>query len=164
MRLWTAIALTLVMALAGCAGNSGPGGDPAATDWTDAQREAEIEKRIEARRQLADRQPARVPAEESAAVTGEVPEELLDAIREDLAKRLGIDTAGWEPVQARSVNWNDGSLGCPKPGQVYTQAITPGYHIAFEVDETYYDYRAKQNGFFMLCELPAMTRPGQPLQ
>jgi hypothetical protein len=133
--------LLLAIVAYGCAGNSGPGEDPPATEWTDAQREAEIEKRVEARRQLAERRPERVPAEEPAPVTGEVPEELLDAIREDLAQRLGVDTKGLQPVRAESVNWNDGSLGCPRPDQVYTQAITPGYHVVFEVDETYYDYR-----------------------
>lgn len=156
--------LLLAIVAYGCAGNSGPGEDPPATEWTDAQREAEIEKRVEARRQLAERRPERVPAEEPAPVTGEVPEELLDAIREDLAQRLGVDTKGLQPVRAESVNWNDGSLGCPRPDQVYTQAITPGYHVVFEVDETYYDYRATRKGFFMLCELPVLTRPNQPVQ
>ncbi len=154
----------LAMATCGCAGSAGPGDASQATEWTEAQREAEMEKRTEARRQLADRQPARVPVEESAPVIGEVPDELLNEIKEDLAKRLGVETAGLEPIRAESVNWNDGSLGCPSPGQVYTQVITPGYHVVFEIEGTYYDYRAKRNGFFMLCELPAMTRPGQPTQ
>lgn len=164
MRISAAIALVSLSVLAGCAGNQGPGDDPPATEWTDAQREAEIEKRIAARRQLAERQPARVPMEDPAPVTGEVPEELLNAIRADLQKRLGIDTANLKTVRAESVNWNDGSLGCPKPGQVYTQAITPGYRVVFEVDGTNYDYRASRNGFFMLCELPKMIRPNQPIQ
>ena len=162
MHLWAAIAVISVVTLASCAGNSGPKEDPPAAEWTDAQREAEIDKRIEARRQLADRQPARVPTNEPAAVTGEVPVELLDAIRTDLGKRLGIETTDLEPVRAEAVNWNDGSLGCPRPDQVYTQSITPGYHVVFEFAGTAYDYRAKRNGLFMLCELPVTIGPGQP--
>ena len=164
MRILGSTCLLLAVMTCGCAGTAGTDDDSPATEWTDAQREAEIERRTEARRQLAERQPERVPAEEPAPVTGEVPEELLDAIREDLAQRLGIETEDLEPVRAASVNWNDGSLGCPEPDQVYTQAITPGYHIVFEIDDTSYDYRAKRNGFFMLCELPVLTRPSQPIQ
>jgi hypothetical protein len=156
--------LLLAIVAYGCAGNSGPGDDSQAAEWTEAQREAEMEKRIEARRQLGDRQPARVPVEEPAPVVGEVPDELINAIRADLGKRLGIETKDLEPVRAASVNWNDGSLGCPEPGQVYTQAITPGYHVVFEIEGTSYDYRVKRNGFFMLCELPVITRPGPPIQ
>ena len=164
MRILGSTCLLLAVMTCGCAGSAGTNDDSPATEWTDAQREAEIERRIEARRQLADTQPTRVPVEESAPVIGEVPDELLDAIRADLGKRLGIETKDLEPVRAESVNWNDGSLGCPKPDQVYTQAITPGYHIVFEIDDTSYDYRAKRNGFFMLCELPVLTRPSQPIQ
>ena len=156
--------LLLALMTFGCAGNGGPSENPTAAEWTEAQREAEIEKRIEARRQLADKQPARVPVEEAGEVTGEVPVDLLDAIRLDLQKRLGIDTTGLDPTRAESVNWNDGSLGCPRPGEVYTQAVTPGYHIIFEIGGARYDYRAKRSGFFLLCELPAMNRPGQPTQ
>jgi hypothetical protein len=164
MRILGLTCLLLAVTTCGCAGSAGTNDDSPATEWTDAQREAEIEKRIEARRQLADRQPARVPVEEPAPVVGEVPDELLDAIRADLGKRLGIETKDLEPVRAASVNWNDGSLGCPKPDQVYTQAITPGYHIVFEIDDTSYDYRANRSGYFMLCELPTMIRPNQPSQ
>lgn len=160
---WLAISL-LAIATYGCAANNGASDDAPAETWTDAQREAEMQRRIEVRRQLADRQLARAPAEEPAPVTGEVPDELLDAITADLGKRFHLDTAGLRPVRAESVNWNDGALGCPKPDQVYTQAITPGYHIVFEIDGTHYDYRANRNGFFMLCELPGLSRPGQPIR
>lgn len=30
---------------------------------------------------------------------------------------------------AESVTWSDGSLGCPQPGQTYTQALVDGYRI-----------------------------------
>ena len=156
--------LLLAIATCGCTANDGPGDESSATEWSEAQRQAEIERRIEAREQLGDKTPARVPAAEPAPITGEVPEELLNAIRADLEQRLGIDTRNLQPVRAESVNWNDGSLGCPRPDQAYTQAITPGYHVVFEIDKTYYDYRAKRDGYFMLCELPTMIRPNQPVQ
>lgn len=164
MRNLAPTCLLLAIATSGCAGNDGSDDKSSATEWSEEQRQAEIERRIEARDQLGDKTPARVPAAEPAAIIGEVPEELLNAIRADLEQRLRIDTKGLQPVRAESVNWNDGSLGCPRPGQVYTQAVTPGYHVVFEIDETYYDYRAKRDGYFMLCELPVLTRPGQPIQ
>jgi hypothetical protein len=82
---------------------------------------------------FAERQPARVPVEEPAPIVGEVPDELLDAIRAGSREAPGHRTAELEPTRAASANWNDGSLGCPRPDQVYTQAITPGYHVVFEV-------------------------------
>ncbi|MFH1706225.1 MAG: hypothetical protein ABH867_04955, partial [Patescibacteria group bacterium] len=33
-----------------------------------------------------------------------------------------FELTGW-----RRLSWSDGSLGCPKPGMVYTQQIVPGY-------------------------------------
>lgn len=157
----TAVLVTLVTC--SCAGNDGVTGsdaDQPPAEWTEDQRDAEMERRIDARRQLANKEPERKPTKDSARITGEVPEKLLDAIKADLAERLGADTADLHPIQAEYVDWNDGSLGCPKPGEVYPQAITPGYRIVFEVGDTYYDYRAERNGYFMLCELPTATPQG----
>lgn len=37
-------------------------------------------------------------------------------------------------LRIRSVDWPDGSLGCPQPGQEYTQAVVKGYFVSFSVD------------------------------
>jgi hypothetical protein len=85
-------------------------------------------------------------------VTGEVPEEILDAITADAAERAATEPAAVEVVQAAAVTWNDGSLGCPEPGMLYTQALVDGYHVIVEAGGEELDYRVTADGGFRLCE------------
>ena len=83
---------------------------------------------------------------------GEVPAKLLDEIIADLAQRTGADLTSIQVVRAESVVWNDGSLGCPKPGEFYIQVLMSGYWVVLNVDGEDYDYRANDSGYFFLCE------------
>ena len=85
-------------------------------------------------------------------VTGEVPAGLLDAILADLAGRRDVSTDEIEVVRGESVVWRDGSLGCPQPGMMYTQALVPGYQVVLRVDDETFDYHAGESGFFVLCD------------
>jgi hypothetical protein len=98
--------------------------------------------------------PERVPSAESTIppVTGEVPTELLDAILKDAAGRTGAAPEQVSVIQAQAVTWNDGSLGCPQPGMMYTQALVNGYWVVLEVAGKKFDYRATGAGYFSLCE------------
>ena len=79
-----------------------------------------------------------------------IPPDLYDAIVEDLTERLS-ETPAVITVTGESVTWNDASLGCPRPGELSVQVITPGYRLIFTVDGTEYDYRASAAGDFRLC-------------
>ncbi len=94
-------------------------------------------------------------------VTGEAPAALLDAILVDLAGRLGVSADAIEVVRDEAVVWNDGSLGCPEPGMMYTQALVDGYWVVLEYGDQSYDYRASEGGYFRLCE-NAGAMPGIP--
>lgn len=94
--------------------------------------------------------PALVPTPEPPIV-GEVPAELLQAMIAELAGRTGAVPADVTVVQAEAVEWPDGSLGCPQPGQSYLQVITPGYKVLLELAGKRYDYRASERGFFFEC-------------
>ncbi|MGZ8474875.1 MAG: hypothetical protein ACXWWQ_01430 [Candidatus Limnocylindria bacterium] len=85
-------------------------------------------------------------------MTGEVPSDLLDEILADAAQRLGASTDDLAVTRAEAVVWNDGSLGCPVPDEMYTQALEPGYHVVIEAGAEELDYRATERGFFKLCE------------
>ncbi|HEY4691397.1 MAG TPA: hypothetical protein VIK33_18965 [Anaerolineae bacterium] len=87
-----------------------------------------------------------------ALVVGEVPDDLLNSVIDDLAHRTGIDRQSIEVVGAQAVVWNDGSLGCAKPGEMYTQAPVDGYRVILRADSKNYDYRLSDTGFFFLCE------------
>src|SRR5690606_24330853 len=60
---------------------------------------------------------------EGSGVTGEAPVELLAEIQADAAGRTGRETGEIVVIQDQAVVWPDGSLGCPKPGMMYTQAL-----------------------------------------
>jgi hypothetical protein len=109
--------------------------------------------------------PERVPPTEvTTPVTGEVPTELLNAILSELAKRMGVMPEKIVVIQAQAIVWNDGSLGCPQPGVMYTQALVKGYWVILEVDETKFDYRVTDTGYFFLCEngLSPIPPPSTP--
>jgi hypothetical protein len=97
-------------------------------------------------------------------VIGQVPAGLLDAILADLAGRLGVRADEIEVIRGESVVWNDGSLGCPQPGMMYTQALVAGYQVILRVGDGTFDYRASESGFFVLCQeklAPVASPPAQ---
>ncbi len=113
-----------------------------------------------------------IPASsESAAPTsatgteGEgVPIALIDPVLIDAAARAGVEVGKVTVVSAELRDWPDGSLGCPVPGMMYTQVITPGYRVLIEAGGEQFDYRMNRRGAFRLCEtgavIPDIRTPG----
>ena len=98
--------------------------------------------------------PPTAPAS-NAPVTGEVPQTTLDAVQRQLAQDVpGVDLSAATVVSAEAVEWPDGSLGCPEPGMVYMQVITPGYQVVISIGGKEYDYRATDAGQVRLCAAP----------
>jgi hypothetical protein len=83
-----------------------------------------------------------------------VPADLMDSILADAASRMSVPTGDLVPVKADEIVWNDGSLGCPKPGESYTQALVNGYWVIVVAGDRPLDYRASGSGFFFLCLFP----------
>ena len=93
-----------------------------------------------------------------------MPQEILDAILTDLAESEGLTIDGILVTRAESVVWPDGSLGCPKPGEMYTQALVDGYWVVLEAEGRRFDYRADVSGFFFSCEGPSQApAPATPM-
>ncbi len=76
---------------------------------------------------------------------------IVQAARDDAAKRSGLAPAQLQLVSAESVTWADGSLGCPRPGMLYTQALVPGYRVKLKVGNEVLDYHAAERGGLVLC-------------
>ena len=74
-----------------------------------------------------------------------------DAILADLDARQ-VATTDVRMVTSRRVTWNDGSLGCPQPGQTYTQAQVPGMQVVVSAAGVEYDYRFGRSGAPRLCQ------------
>ena len=120
---------------------------------------ATLEERLEVRQRAPIVMPEQVPPEVPVTITGEVPDQTLSRVRADLATRMDAQAEELEIIGAEAVVWPDGSLGCPKPDQTYTQALVPGYRIVLRYVDKQYDYRASETGYFFLCEKPLPTRP-----
>jgi hypothetical protein len=79
----------------------------------------------------------------------DVPAARWDAIVRDLAGR-GV-TATPTLVSAENVVFADGSLGCPSPGQSYTQAQVDGMRVVVAAGGATYDYRLGTDDQLVLC-------------
>ena len=106
--------------------------------------------------------PIEITPQEPAPLTGEVPQDLLDAVIEDLLGRIDASREAVVVDQAGAVTWRDGSLGCPQPGMMYTQALVAGYRILLKVDDVTFDYHASNSGHFVLCDRGLAEDPLPP--
>jgi hypothetical protein len=72
--------------------------------------------------------------------------------KEDLAQRLSLASDDIRLVSVEAVEWSDTSLGCPQPGMMYAQVITPGYRVVLEAGGQKYEYHTDTGRFVVLCE------------
>ncbi len=94
---------------------------------------------------------ATIPPSDSP-VTGEVPSAIMADLVADASERTDEEPDAIEVVQAAAVTWSDGSLDCPEPGMLYTQALVDGYHVILRGGDEELDYRVTAQGGFRLCE------------
>jgi hypothetical protein len=62
-------------------------------------------------------------------------------------------------VSSEAVTWPDGSLGCPEPGRMYTQALVKGHRIRVEAGGTLLDYHTNASGRWVCCPADRATEP-----
>ena len=97
--------------------------------------------------------PASAPA--SSQLPGTAMDPTLPLVTDavaDLASHLDISPGDVTVVAAREVTWPDGSLGCPEPGMMYTQALVDGTLVVLEADGQRYEYHGGTP--LVLCENP----------
>jgi hypothetical protein len=78
----------------------------------------------------------------------------------DLASRLGIPETDIEVLSEENVTWRDGSLGCPRPGMMYTQALVEGSRIVLRAGGRDYSYHSGAGKPPFYCEDPVSPAPG----
>ena len=81
---------------------------------------------------------------------------------EDLAKRLSIPADQIQLKEAAKVVWPDSSIGCPQPGMLYTDVLTPGYLILLSANGRDYEFHAGKGPQVIYCENPTPPVPGSP--
>ncbi|MGD8199076.1 hypothetical protein ACQE98_00260 [Ornithinimicrobium sp. W1679] len=106
-----------------------------------------------------------IPVPGPALPTGPVPDSIVqsDAVQEAIAAeaaRQGVEPEDVEVVGYAEVTWPDGSLGCPKPGMMYTQALVPGRQLILAVDGQTASYHASREGSFSYCSSPLAPAQG----
>lgn len=158
LKLWSLLTLLTILAAAACTATTN---EPEATAVPPQPTE--------------DNQPIRLtpittPAVETVSTTEttpvveDVPEEIMTAVFADLMAETAVTQESISVIQAEAVVWNDGSLGCPQPGEVYTMMPVEGYQIVLEANGRTYDYHTADTGYVVLCEdaLPQSPAVGTP--
>jgi hypothetical protein len=80
-----------------------------------------------------DRGPSVRADEDARADDAAAAARIFAEARRDLARRLGVPEAEVKAGLLRRTTWPDASLGCPRQGETYAQALTPGFVIELEV-------------------------------
>jgi hypothetical protein len=76
----------------------------------------------------------------------------VDAALSDAASHLGVSTRDLQVVRVEARQWGDSSLGCPKPGLMYSQIVTPGYLIVISGAGKQLEYHSDTRGRVVLCQ------------
>lgn len=101
---------------------------------------------------IASGQQAPTPEEKKVSVLPQA-DTAIAAARADLAKRLGVAAETIEVAVVTKTDWSDTSLGCPQPGYMYAQVITPGYKIILKAQDKEYEYHTDDQGSsVVLCQ------------
>lgn len=94
------------------------------------------------------------PTDETEPPPSGDSDERVDAALADLAERLDVSVDDVTAGALEEVTWSDGSIGCPAPGQSYTQALVPGARVILTVDGTEYAYHGEREEPLFYCEQP----------
>jgi hypothetical protein len=83
----------------------------------------------------------------------------VQAALADASRRTGLAVEALQVKSATAVTWSDGSLGCPQPDRVYTQALVPGFRVRISAAGQEFDYHASRRGAVSLCPAGRAVEP-----
>lgn len=86
-------------------------------------------------------------------------ERQTEAAVTDLGARLGVNAGDIEILEAREVTWPDAAAGCPRPGMVYMQVLTPGVLVQLRAEGREYRYHARGRSLPLLCPADQAMEP-----
>lgn len=152
----------LALGLTACGDVSTPGSTPTstrtATEATSPDTPTSATSTTED--QMKTPEPAPVPTTGQPVLpTGPVPEAVLErpdvqTAVADFAQRMDVPVDEVEVVGFAEVTWSDGSIGCPKPGMMYTQALVPGQQLVLRAGGTLASYHSGRGKPFSYCAHP----------
>ena len=80
------------------------------------------------------------------------PQPAVDAAVQDAAGHLGVSPSQLHVDQVEPRQWPDASLGCPQPGQLYSQIVTPGFLILISMGSKQLEYHTDGRANVKLCK------------
>jgi len=75
----------------------------------------------------------------------------VDAAVRDGASRLGVAAGQLSVERIEAREWPNSGLGCPQPGMMYAQVITPGYLIVVSGGGKRLEYHTDTRGRAVMC-------------
>lgn len=94
------------------------------------------------------------PSEDLTGGAGDDDGTEVDALVDSLADDQGVGPDAVEIIVVEEVTWSDGSIGCPEPGQSYTQALVDGSRVVLAVDGEEFHYHSGADGDLFYCADP----------
>ncbi len=90
---------------------------------------------------------ANLPANQpQPAPAGQGTERVIQLVRQDMAQKMSVAIDEIREVSVEAVDWPDTSLGCPQPGMMYAQMITPGFRVKMAVKGQTVEYHTDASG------------------
>jgi hypothetical protein len=156
----TVVAVAVLVAVAGgCGDDDDTSSLPMPTSASEASSARPAVTTDPARTLPPGRGPTPVAATTDRPVTGEVPAAILADVLADASTLTGLPITELVVLRDQAVTWPDGSLGCPEPGVVYTQALVPGYWVVLDAGGEPLDYRVGAGGTFVRCDDALVAAP-----
>jgi hypothetical protein len=78
-------------------------------------------------------------------------QQAVEAVLNAASTRLTVPAAQLRVEQVEQREWRDASLGCPQPGMMYAQVITPGYLVIVAGAGRRLEYHTNTRGQAVLC-------------
>jgi hypothetical protein len=95
--------------------------------------------------------PTPIPATGASPVVPPESAAAVDAAMSDAASHLGVTPDALRVDQVQSRDWPDSSLGCPQPGQLYSQVVTPGFLVVISSGAHQLEYHTDDRTRVTLC-------------
>jgi hypothetical protein len=83
----------------------------------------------------------------------------MSRITDHATETFGVSAERISVSRATAVEWSDGSMGCPEPGIMYTQALIRGYWVELQVGDLVIDYRTAGEDSFRVCSTNGVAPP-----
>ncbi len=103
-----------------------------------------------------------LPPFQSPQANAALPSQVIDAIRQDLAKKLGKPPQQLNVVQATSRNWPDTCLGLAKAGEFCGQQMISGWRVVVSAANQTWIYRSDGTGKLLRLESQQPTSKAVP--